>query len=66
MKHSWKMNVKQILQYTHGIQIVNSKTPFPADIPFEEFCSSQIETETILHDVADKLTSIGPVLCIKY
>jgi len=61
MKHSWKMNVKWILQYTLRIQIVNSETLFPVVIPVEELCSSQIETETILYDVAAKLTSIGPV-----
>lgn len=59
IKHSWKMSVKWILQYTHRIQIANSETLFPADIPFEE-------TEAILYDVADKLTSIGPVSCINY
>lgn len=41
-------------------------TVFPADMQFEELCSFQIETETILSDVADKLTSRGPTSCIKY
>lgn len=41
-------------------------TVFPADMQFEELCSFQIETETILFDVADKLTSKGLASCIKY